>query len=425
MIQAQGRDEFCARCVDYLQTGALPDDPKQANCVVAHARNMGLTGQPGLLVNHWDTSGPFRRRVRRVQVVVPADQDIRKQLIAWAHSLGVGGHTGTTKTMATLRAHYWWRNQYKDVLEYVRSCERCQRQKNPAAHLRALPGPCKRPGPTAPGQEWHLDSTKVAKVDIMVYVDAFSRWPEVKIFEQPPTGRSMIEGLVEKVISRWGVPGKIHMDNISYNREKDFRAACERMGITCSYSTEYRSQANGLVESKMSVLKKLIRSVAFENPANWRTLMPLALLVYRCAVNKTTGLDPFYVKTGRRCVLPCVFNRAVENLLQEGEVETPNVYAASLVDRVKEAYRVARRNIARSKEHYNDEALLPVYFNEGDLVWIFTPRLIKSSANVFKDLWCGPFQITKRVNAVICEITSTTNPRDKRRTHVSRLKPKL
>ncbi|CAN0101500.1 unnamed protein product, partial [Heterosigma akashiwo] len=361
----------------------------------------------------------------RVQVVVPADQDIRKQLIAWAHSLGVGGHTGTTKTMATLRAHYWWRNQYKDVLEYVRSCERCQRQKNPAAHLRALPGPCRRPGPTAPGQEWHLDSTKVAKVDIMVYVDAFSRWTEVKMFEQPPTGRSMMEGLVEKVISRWGVPGKIHMDNISYNREKDFRAACERMGITCSYSTEYRSQANGLVESKMSVLKKLIRSVAFENPANWRTLMPLALLVYRCAVNKTTGLDPFYVNTGRRCVLPCVFNRAVENLLQEGEVETPNVYAASLVDRVKEAYRVARRNIARSKEHYNDEALLPVYFNVGDLVWLFTPRLIKSSANVFKDLWCGPFQITKKVNAVICEITSTTNPRDKRRTHVSRLKLKL
>ncbi|CAM9807658.1 unnamed protein product, partial [Heterosigma akashiwo] len=71
------------------------------------------------------------------QVVVPADQAIRKQLIAWAHSLGVGGHTGTTKTMATLRAHYWWKNQYQDLMTYVRSCKRCQRQKNPAARLRA------------------------------------------------------------------------------------------------------------------------------------------------------------------------------------------------------------------------------------------------------------------------------------------------
>ncbi|CAM9867405.1 unnamed protein product, partial [Heterosigma akashiwo] len=303
MIQAQGRDEFCSSCVDYLQTGALPDDAKQANYVVAHARNMGLTGQPGLLVYHWDTSGSFRQRVRRVQVVVPADQAIRKQLIAWAHSLGVGGQTGTTKTMATLRAH-WWKNQYQDVLTYVRSCERCQRQKNPAAHLRARPGPCRQPGSDAPGQEWHIGSTKVCKVDVMVYADVFSRWPEVKIFEEPPTGRSMMEALVEKVVSRWGVPSRTHLDNISYNKERGFRAACERMGITCSYSTEYRSEANGLVEAKLGTLKKLIRSVACKNPANWKALMPLALLVYRYAVNRTTGLNPFYINTGRQCVLP-------------------------------------------------------------------------------------------------------------------------
>ncbi|CAM9998772.1 unnamed protein product, partial [Heterosigma akashiwo] len=233
------------------------------------------------------------------QVVIPEDQQIRKDLLAWAHGFGCGGHVGASKTFALLRAHYWWRNAFQDVTNYIRSCDVCQRQKNPLGRLRARPGACQRPVPSGPWSVVHLDGCVIAKTHVMLFVCAYSRYPEAHIFSRPPTGKDVAEALVRKVISRWGCPSTIYCDGLPYSCFGDFPAMCSRLNIDLRHTTAYNPRSNGIIESKVAAIKALVRSLAFEHPHQWKQMLPLALLIYRCSFNRNTGETPFYLNSGR------------------------------------------------------------------------------------------------------------------------------
>ena len=39
-----------------------------------------------------------------------------------------GGHSGMNKTRQNVIRHYHWKGSNKDIKEYVRTCDRCQRK---------------------------------------------------------------------------------------------------------------------------------------------------------------------------------------------------------------------------------------------------------------------------------------------------------
>src|SRR6218665_3139740 len=78
------------------------------------------------------------------RIVVPADEDLRQQILYEHHDLPSSGHLGREKTFLSVSAHFWWPHLIKWVTAYVRSCERCQRSKSAAstqAPLKPLPIP--------------------------------------------------------------------------------------------------------------------------------------------------------------------------------------------------------------------------------------------------------------------------------------------
>src|SRR4029077_12159711 len=40
------------------------------------------------------------------------------------------GHRGRDGIVKKILEHYWWRNMYRDVESYVKSCDKCQRRIN-------------------------------------------------------------------------------------------------------------------------------------------------------------------------------------------------------------------------------------------------------------------------------------------------------
>ena len=78
------------------------------------------------------------------RIVVPNDDDLKSRLVYEYHDTPIGGHLGREKTYAAISAHFWWKNMYKWVHRYVRSCDICQRVKptsSSAAPLKSLPVP--------------------------------------------------------------------------------------------------------------------------------------------------------------------------------------------------------------------------------------------------------------------------------------------
>lgn len=64
------------------------------------------------------------------KVVLPADQQLREEVISLNHDAVWSGHRGIRKTVKLVSRHYWWSTLEKDVRNYVLSCDVCQRVKS-------------------------------------------------------------------------------------------------------------------------------------------------------------------------------------------------------------------------------------------------------------------------------------------------------
>ncbi|XP_075738419.1 uncharacterized protein LOC142783726 [Rhipicephalus microplus] len=83
--------------------------------------NVTLHKKGGLLYRH------YRDKSGRVldQLVVP--RKYREDLLNLCHGNGWSGHLGISKTKARLLMEYYWPGCFKEVEEFVRSCDTCQR----------------------------------------------------------------------------------------------------------------------------------------------------------------------------------------------------------------------------------------------------------------------------------------------------------
>ena len=63
------------------------------------------------------------------KVWIPSDPSLRKLIMESEHDSRVAGHMGMDKTMELVDRNFYWPEMAKDIEDYVRSCEDCQRNK--------------------------------------------------------------------------------------------------------------------------------------------------------------------------------------------------------------------------------------------------------------------------------------------------------
>jgi hypothetical protein len=68
------------------------------------------------------------------RLVIPQDQNLRKEILDEAHLSKFTIHLGSTKMYRDLRENFWWSNMKGEIAEYVSGCDTCQRIK--ASHLK-------------------------------------------------------------------------------------------------------------------------------------------------------------------------------------------------------------------------------------------------------------------------------------------------
>ena len=64
------------------------------------------------------------------KLVIPNDSTLRRAIIAENHNPPSKGHPGTNRTVEHILRQIWWQGMHKEVPEYVRCCEQCQRNKS-------------------------------------------------------------------------------------------------------------------------------------------------------------------------------------------------------------------------------------------------------------------------------------------------------
>ena len=215
-----------------------------------------------------------------IRVIIP--HRLREKLLEELHK----DHPGVTRMKSVARSYMWWPGLDKDLEQLAKSCQSCQAVKGspPVAPLHPWIWPSK------PWQRVHLDfAGPFQGAMFLVCVDAFSKWPEVKVMSTTTVSKTL------NVLREWfavhGIPEQIVTDNGPQFIAEEFDEFTKRNGIKHVKSAPYHPASNGLAERFIKSLKQSLKASVNDGRSLCQRLSSY-LLTYRSTAHSTTGVPP-------------------------------------------------------------------------------------------------------------------------------------
>lgn len=203
------------------------------------------------------------------KLVVPKNQC--HLLLQLAHDDQVyGGHLGVRKTLRKLRS-YWWPGMSNDVAQYVRTCDICQRFKQPKGpkigKLHPIPV-------SKLFERLHIDivgpvhsSTLRGNKYISTEIDAYSRFAFAQA--NPDSRTDFCLDFLESIIAIHDTPTHIVSDQGPQFMSVQWADAMRKHGIKHNRTNPYHPQSNGMDERLNGSLAKILKAYTVEKPNTW------------------------------------------------------------------------------------------------------------------------------------------------------------
>ncbi len=177
-----------------------------------------------------------------------------------------------------------------------------------------------------PFQQWGLDfigeihpTSSTQHKWILIATDYFTKWIEV-IPSRKAIEIVIISFLESNILSRFGCPQKLIVDNETDFKSKIIIDFCNKYHITLVYSTTYYPQGNGLVESSNKILVNIIKKLLEDNKKTWNKKLVNALWVDRLTTKKSIGTSPYQLVYGMDAIFPSSLGVTVMKIIQELQV---------------------------------------------------------------------------------------------------------
>lgn len=354
-------------------------------------KNVSILKRGGL----WFRRYRDKRGVIYDQLLVPAKY--RQDLLRLSHGDGWSGHLGMRKSKARLLQEFYWPNCFRDVEQFVRSCDSCQRVGKP--HDRCKVPMQLVPIITEPFKRMVIDIvgplpvTERGNKYLLTILCPATKFPEAVPLKELSSA-DVVDALLS-VFARVGFPSEIQSDQGSVFTSALTTTFLERCGVKLIHSSVCHPQSNS-VERCHSTLKRVLRALCYERKQEWDDCLPATLFALRTVPHEATGFTPAELVYGRNLRSPMLMLREV----WEGQQEDSTVveYVLNLLERMSKAERLAEEKMNacrdRSKVYYDRNAK-ERSFMPNDKVMILRP----SRANKLEIQWDGPAVILEKLSA--------------------------
>jgi transposase InsO family protein len=138
---------------------------------------------------------------------------------------------------------------------------------------------------------------------ILMATDYFTKWIEAVPTRQA-TDTVIIQFLETNILSRFGCPVKIIMDNATVFKSKKMEKFCNDYNITLGHSMTYYPQGNGLAESSNKILTRIIKRLLQDNKKAWHKKLIYALWADIITTKNSISTSPFQIVYGAEAVFP-------------------------------------------------------------------------------------------------------------------------
>jgi hypothetical protein len=368
---------------------------------------------------HRHTDGTWRKDGK---IVIPNCRELKLKIMKECHDVPVSGHGGQLRTQHLLERRFWWPGLYTDVLEYVRTCDLCQRNKAsnqaPGGLLQPLPIPEQRWESVSMDLITALPKTRAGKDAIVVFVDRLTKMTHFSAITTDIGAQELAEVFLDTVVKHHGVPRTIVSDRDPRFTSKFWQAAMTKMGTALKMSTAFHPQTDGQTERMNRVLEDMLRNYVDPRQDDWDMHLPLAEFAVNNSVNQSTKTTPFYLNYGEHPRTP----------LDIALRQETNPAAKSLCERVQENIKVARQHLQQAQQRMMDCAnrkRRSVSYQAGDEVMLNTKNIRMKAVGTPKLLprWVGPFKVSTVISPAAMRLDLPSQWKIHDAFHVSLLKP--
>ncbi len=377
----QRGDPELREIMDFVQSGTLPEEEKRARELVLAKTQYVVIDD---ILYHLQADKSLR--------VIPPKGD-REKLFHEAHDGAFGAHLQDKKVHSELNKHHWWSGMRADIVRWCRGCLTCltrragRRVKAPLTPI-PVAGPFDRVGVDV----IHFPKSYNGNQYAVVFMDYLTKWPEVYPTSDQ-TALTIATLLVEKIISRHGVPAELLSDRGAAFLSHLLKEVCGLMGIHRLNTTSYHPQTDGLVERFNRTLTDMLAKKAEKSGQDWDTHLPYVLFAYRASRQESTGESPFFLLYGRDPRLPTELQLDAPSTRIEYDLDT---YKGEVATRLQEAWKLAQDQVKkaqkRQKSAFDRQARQPVY-SVGERVFVYMPAAKASKAYKFARPFYGPYRV--------------------------------
>ena len=237
-----------------------------------------------------------------------------------------------------------------------------------------------------------MPKTKQGNAYIVVFMDYLTKWPEA-FATSDQTSLTIAKLLVERIISRHGVPHQLLSDRGPAFLSKLFLGMCSVMGIKKVNTTAYHPQTDGLVERFNRTLVDMLAKRLNSSGKEWDEVLPYTLFAYRATVQVFTGESPFRLLYGRDPQLP---TESVLNPSVRRETVALDDYQTAMTLQMSEMWASAQRNLQKAQKRqkcHHDRHARDATFAEGERVFVHTPTLKNGPAYKLASPFKGPYRV--------------------------------
>lgn len=191
--------------------------------------------------------------MRNIRVYVPPE--LRPKVLNELHST----HFGSTRLKSLARGYEWWERIDKDIEELVKNCASCQvTRPNPVK----APLHCWEPA-THPFERVHVDfAGPFMGKYFIVFVDAYTKWPEVKILRDITTATTITA--CREFFAAYGIPCVLVSDRGVQFTSGEFQNFLKLNGIFHKMGAPYHPATNGQVERFIQTFKGKMKALHCE-----------------------------------------------------------------------------------------------------------------------------------------------------------------
>lgn len=341
----------------------------------------------------------FEDADRRVRLCVPATE--RSGILREAHDEAhETAHAGWERTLASLRERFYWPSLRKDVIDYVYTCDPCQKTKHDRGAKSGFLQPLEIP--TRPFDTISLDFItglpRERNLDaILVVVDKLTKFAHFIPTTEASSASDAAGLLFKRIVKTFGMPNTIVGDRDPRWTSKVWSALAELFKTRLALSTSRHPQTDGQTEVMNQHLETMLRAYIQADQKDWPNWLDVIQLAYNNAQHSSHKESPAKLLLGYKPRTPLDF------LAEEGLKQTDGLpdlrKRVQLLASHREAARDAIKKSADRQAYQFDKGHLPPKYRVGDEVLINPHSLelvdVKGKSRKLVQRFIGPFEITE------------------------------